>query len=126
MKALMNSKRRKAENRAHWQSVIDDWQASGLGPTVYCRKMTIKESSFYKWKRDFAAAGAGLALATTELPRFVAVPAAVLGADTGLRKPARADGAVVVHIGDRCRIRITGPQSAALLERAISALVRLA
>jgi hypothetical protein len=88
--------------------------------------MAIKESAFYKWKRDFAAAGAGLALATTELPRFVAVPAAVFGADAALRRPAEGDGAVVVHIGDRCRIRITGPQSAALLERAISALVRLA
>ena len=37
-------------NQQRWQSIIEDWQQSGLSQSQYCRQHRIKVSRFYSWK----------------------------------------------------------------------------
>jgi len=35
----------------HWQNIIEQWHASGLGPVEYCRQNNITPSTFYQWRQ---------------------------------------------------------------------------
>lgn len=38
------------KNQQRWQSIIDDWQQSGLSQSQYCRQHSINVNRFYAWK----------------------------------------------------------------------------
>ena len=40
------------KNQQRWQSIIEDWQQSGLSQSQYCRQHRIKVSRFYSWKNQ--------------------------------------------------------------------------
>ena len=42
-------------NQQHWQSIIEDWQQSGLTQADYCRQHQIKPQRFYAWKHQLKA-----------------------------------------------------------------------
>ncbi|MHC5040504.1 MAG: IS66 family insertion sequence element accessory protein TnpA [Planctomycetota bacterium] len=41
----------RAEKRAYWTRVFDEWQASGLDEVEYCRRRTISITKFRWWRK---------------------------------------------------------------------------
>lgn len=41
---------RKTLGAEEWKSILDDWQASGLGQADYCRKKNLNIKTFSSWK----------------------------------------------------------------------------
>jgi len=39
-------------NQQRWQSIIEDWQQSGLTQSQYCRQHRINVNRFYSWKNQ--------------------------------------------------------------------------
>lgn len=39
-------------NQQRWQSIIEDWQQSGLTQSLYCRQHGINVNRFYSWKNQ--------------------------------------------------------------------------
>ena len=54
---------------ARWQTIVDDFVASGLGVGEFCRTRSVCEQSFYAWRKRLSQ-GAGLSAAG---PSFVPV-----------------------------------------------------
>ena len=43
----------KTQLRQHWQSIVQDWQSSGLIQADYCRKHQVKSHQLSYWKNVF-------------------------------------------------------------------------
>lgn len=41
------------EKQKHWQTIIEQWQDSGLSQTEFCRQNQIKLQSFYSYRSFF-------------------------------------------------------------------------
>jgi hypothetical protein len=41
----------RAEKRAYWTGVIDEWQASGLNEVEFCRRQTLPITKLRWWKK---------------------------------------------------------------------------
>ena len=124
MRATKFGRRPRPEAWNQWEKVIAGWKASGLGPTEYCRKNGITHSLFYRWRHRLQVRRDTMALSTVAMPQFVAV-GTIQNPTTGSCERGQANGLVVIRIGKRCRIEITGGETPALLDRAINALARL-
>ena len=64
------------QHRQHWQSVIQDWQSSGLTQADYCRKHPLKSHQLNCWKRAFCTPQkipAACTVATSSPSQIIAV-----------------------------------------------------
>jgi len=48
-------RRRPRRSAEHWQTIIRSFEASGLGPTDFCRREKLSFTSFDRWRRRFLA-----------------------------------------------------------------------
>ena len=70
----------KTQLRQHWQSIVLDWQDSGLTQADYCRKHQLKPHQLNYWKSIFskprkspAFIAVANAVATSSSPQVIAV-----------------------------------------------------
>lgn len=70
------SKPTRANARERWAAHIENWQASGLTQTDYCRREGIDPNSFSNWKRKLReASDSKVDPGFVELPTTVNLPA---------------------------------------------------
>ena len=50
----MTSISRTYRNREQWQSLIKQWQQSGLSATAFCDQQALGYASFCKWRKQLA------------------------------------------------------------------------
>jgi len=62
--------------RQQWRALIKRFDASGLSVQAFCRRESISEVSFYRWRKALGARGAGGALVVQgSAPGFVSLEA---------------------------------------------------
>jgi hypothetical protein len=62
----MTSNLSRSAKRGFWEKVIEEWSATGLSQTEYCRQKRIRIKSFQYWKRNLRRSVCAPAL--VELP----------------------------------------------------------
>lgn len=63
-------------SRQQWRALIERFGASGLSVQAFCRRESISEVSFYRWRKALGGRGAGGALVVQgSAPGFVSLGA---------------------------------------------------
>jgi transposase-like protein len=62
-------RRRQHRSPAEWQTLLAQFQSSGLNTVAFCRRHAISESSFHHWRTKLA--GSNSSSPTAPLPPFV-------------------------------------------------------
>ena len=110
--SLKNNKGKTKEQ--YWRRHLQQWRASGLNQTEYCRRSGINRHSFVNWKRK-------LGIASRSRTNLVAVPPEVVrGID---RIPPVVPLAVIVN--GRFRVEVPPDFDQCSLQRLVSTLERI-
>lgn len=98
--AAEGQKKRRRRSREQWRSILERFEASGLGVEAFCAREGLNESSFRRW-RSLLADGASVGVVPARPPeRAGFVDAGVLGLGGGGRIEIRlelGDG-IVLHL----------------------------
>jgi hypothetical protein len=100
------------QKRQYWSTHINDWQASRLSQTEYCRRHELKFHQFVYWRRKFAPQAA--------MPiALVQVPAAAVARARGCFSPSTA---LRVALAPDVCIEVSPGFDAPTLQRVVTAL----
>jgi hypothetical protein len=92
--------------RKFWRKHVQAWQQSNMDQAEYCRRQGLKRATFWYWKKKFAKDSSGFSL--VPIPIKVNMPPAP--------KP------LIVDIGERFRIEVSGDFEAATLRKLVRTL----
>jgi hypothetical protein len=97
-------------NREHlWRQHIQRQRTSGMTAREYCRTYTLRETTFFYWRKEIAKRDrqAAAPLTTASPPAFVPVTLVNADARTASITPSRDDASIDIRLaaGHRLRIR---------------------
>jgi len=70
----MTSISRTYRNREQWQSLIKQWQQSGLSATAFCDQQALGYASFCKWRKQLTEGEPPAAVSSPEFISLSPVP----------------------------------------------------
>ena len=92
-----------------WKKHVQSWHKSNIDQTEYCRRHGLKRPTFWYWKEKFSKVSSGVSL--VPVPLKINIPPT--------QKP------LVVNIGNRFRIEVSGDFEAATLGKLVHTLERI-
>lgn len=97
--------RRNAAKEEFWQEVISRQPGSGLSVRSYCRRLRLRESGFYFWRRELSRRG----VSAKPGPAFVPVQVTAEQPATAGQGHESSGGCIEIVLCGGRQVRLRGP-----------------